>query len=154
MVKKRVHKTATAFIVGGIFILLGSTFLIFGAIAWGLVDVSRLGFTTFYQNDENTPKLVKVLGVSSTIIGTILLILGLSLCTLTPFLLHRVGKRLKSISHFAVGLQAMSRMDNKKTFSIDIKLGPDQPYPTSSECSRNQSTIASGNRVNIMVFDG
>ncbi|CAH8548261.1 unnamed protein product [Dicrocoelium dendriticum] len=80
----------------GILTCVGSIFLIFGAVAWGLLDFNTLGLTSLGSSGEEPSKTIQILGASITVIGTVMVILGLSLCALTPILLHRVRYKLRN----------------------------------------------------------
>ncbi|KAG5452483.1 hypothetical protein CSKR_110584 [Clonorchis sinensis] len=95
MHKKHFNKAAVTFISGAAFILFGFGLLIFGAVSWGLLHIPGLSNHPSIGKTEDAGGTLHIIGVSVVVTGTVLLIVGMSLCVLTPFVLHRMHTRLR-----------------------------------------------------------
>ncbi|TGZ64788.1 hypothetical protein CRM22_006198 [Opisthorchis felineus] len=114
MHKKHVNKAAVTFISGATFILFGFGLLIFGAVSWGLLHIPGLTNHPSVGKTEDAGGTLHVIGVSVIVTGTVLLIVGMSLCVLTPFVLHRMHTRYPTLRKrllFPLGFFAVDCMN-------------------------------------------
>ncbi|CAL8074646.1 unnamed protein product [Calicophoron daubneyi] len=78
-------RASQSFTTGGILLIFGAIFLTFGAVSWGLLDTSAFGFFKGTESSRTASKAVKVIGVTTTVTGTAMLMIGLSFCGMLPF---------------------------------------------------------------------
>ncbi|THD28437.1 hypothetical protein D915_000749 [Fasciola hepatica] len=76
------------FSTGVLLAIFGSVFLVLGAISWGLVDVSSASLVKESGRTQAVSEVMKIVGVTTTVIGTLMLLLGFSLCSVVPFMVN------------------------------------------------------------------